>query len=104
MVIAGGNKDKRPNKGQVGNILAFIGKKGDRVIVEGVNMITKHQRQTAPDKPSQIIKKEGSIHISNVLYYVDKIKRPVRLKSSFLTDGTKARGYTDPESKEFVQI
>jgi len=104
MVIAGGNKNKRPNKGKVGNIMAFVGKKRDRVIVEGVNLIKKHQRQTTPDTQSAIIEKEGSIHISNVMYYVEKIRKPVRLKSQFLADGTKARGYLDPKSKDFVQI
>lgn len=104
MVIAGGHKEKRPNKGQVGNIMGFVGREKDRVLVEGINMISKHQRQTAPDQPSQIIKKEGSVHISNVMYYVEKLKRPVRLKSSLLEDGSKVRGYNDPETKEFVQI
>lgn len=104
MVIAGGNKHKRPNKGQVGNILGFAGKKKDRVIVEGVNLITKHQRQTSADTESQIVKVEGSIHISNVMYYVEKLQKPVRLKSNFLDDGRKVRGYTSPETKEFVQV
>ena len=104
MVVAGGNKHKRANKGEVGRLQAFVGKKGERVIVEGINMITKHQRQLGPDKPAGIVKSEGSIHVSNVMYYAEKIKRPVRLKSQVLEDGTKVRGYTDPESKEFVQI
>ena len=104
MVIAGGNKHKRPNKGQVGTIMGFAGKKRDRVIVEGLNMITKHQRQTSADTQSQIVKVEGSIRISNVMYYVQKLKKPVRLKSDFLADGKKVRGYSDPETKEFVQI
>lgn len=104
MVIAGGNKNKRPNKGKVGKILEFTGSKLDRVIVEGVNMVTKHQRQVSTDKPAGKIQKEGSIHVSNVMYYADKVKRPVRLKYRFLDDGKKVRGYSHPETKEFVQI
>lgn len=104
MVIAGGHKEKRPNKGQVGKIREFIGKKNDRVIVEGVNMVKRHQRQTAPGKPSGIIEKEAGIHISNVMYYVEKLKKPVRIRQSYLEDGTKVRGYLDPESKKFVQL
>ena len=104
MVIAGGHKEKRPNKGQVGRIVGFTGKGGQRVLVEGLNLMTKHQRQTAPDKPHGIMKKEGGIHLSNVMYYVEKIKKPVRLRHKFLDDGQKVRGYTDPESKDFVQI
>ena len=104
MVIAGGHKQKRPNKGQTGVIRGFAGKNKDRVIVEGVNMITKHKRATAPGETSSKIQMEGSIHISNVLFYAEKLKRPVRLKSKFLEDGTKVRGYLEPESKEFVQL
>lgn len=104
MVISGGNKKKRPNKGQTGKIMGFLGKKKDRVIVEGVNLHTKHQRQTSPDKPAGKITKEAGIHISNVMFYADKIKQPVRLKHKFLEDGRKVRGYLDPESKNFVEI
>lgn len=104
MVIAGGNKEKRPIKGQIGKILGFRGKLQDRVLVEGINLHTKHQRQTAPGKSAGKIQKEMSVHISNVMYYVEKIKKPVRLSHNFLQDGKKVRGYRDPETKEFVQI
>lgn len=59
-VIAG--KDK----GKQGKIL-FVDRKKERVIVENVNMITKHQKQTQ-GKQSGIIKKEAMIHASNVMY------------------------------------
>lgn len=104
MVIAGGHKTKRPNKGQVAKIVAFKGKLKDRVVVEGLNLFSKHQRQTGPNTSSGIIKREGAMHVSNVMYYAEKIKRPVRLRHSILADGKKVRGYTDPTSKEFVQI
>jgi len=103
MVIAGGHKIKRPNKGQVGKILAFVGDAKDRAIVEGLNMLTKHLKQTAPGKPSGKIKKEAGIHISNLMFYVEKLKKPVRLKVGTLQDGKKVRGYKD-ESGQFVQI
>ena len=102
MVIAGGNKKKRPNKGKVGKILRFVG--DDRVVIEGLNLMTRHQRQTAPGKPHGKIQIEGSIHISNVMYYVEKLKRPVRIKRSTLESGKRVRGYMDPKSKSFVQI
>ncbi|RMG42779.1 MAG: 50S ribosomal protein L24 [Candidatus Dadabacteria bacterium] len=104
MVIAGGNKHKRPLKGQVGKIVRFAGKKRDRVIIEGLNLVTKNRRQTAPDKPSGQVQQEAGIHISNVMYYVEKIKKPVRIKHQLLADGKKVRGYKDPESGEFVQL
>lgn len=104
MVIAGGNKKKRPTKGKVGRVLRFAGENRDRVVVEGVNFITRHQRATGPNQPSGIVKREGSIHISNVMFYAEKISRPVRIKYSVLADGKKVRGYLDPSTKQFVQI
>lgn len=104
MVIAGGHKVKRPNKGKIGKILGFTGKRNDRVIVEGVNLVKRHQRQGMPGKPHGIIQKEAGVHISNVMYYVEKIKKAVRLKRSVLKDGKKVRGYMDPETKKFVQV
>jgi large subunit ribosomal protein L24 len=104
VVIAGGNKTTRPNKGKVGRILGFAGKNNDRVIVEGVNLVKRHQKQGLPNKPHGIIQKEAGIHISNVMYYVEKLKKPVRLKASFLADGKKVRGYINPETKAFEQI
>lgn len=104
MVISGGNSEKSPIIGKVGKILGFTGKDHSRVIVEGVNLVKRHMRQTAMGRPSGIVTKEAGIHISNVMYYAEKISRPVRLRHSFLEDGTKVRGYIDPETKSFVQI
>jgi len=104
MVIAGGNKKKRANKGQIGKIVRFTGENRDRVIVEGLNMITRHQRAQGANKPGGKIQREGSIHVSNVMFYAEKIKRPVRLSQQILADGKKVRGYKDPKTKEFVQV
>ncbi len=102
MVIAGGSGKKRENKGKTGKILKFVGK--DRVIVEGLNFMVKHQKQSGPTKPAQRLVKEGAMHISNVMYYVQKIEKTVRISKKFLEDGKKVRGYMDPTTKDFVQI
>ncbi len=104
MVVAGGNKNKRANKGQTGKITAFVGRNRDRAIVEGVNVVTKHQRATMPNQTSGKIQKEAPIHVSNLMLYVEKIGKPVRVRFQNLEDGRKVRGYLDPESNEFVQI
>jgi large subunit ribosomal protein L24 len=117
MVIAGGNKDKRPNKGQVGAILKFVkparGRKPKgaalsggslRVVVEGLNLVTKHKRASAPGEQGGKITIPASIHISNVMYYAEKEQRPVRLATRMLDDGRKVRGYISKETKEFVQV
>ena len=61
VVIAG--KDK----GKEGKILEVDVKKR-RIVVEGVNMISKHQKQTAQETKAGIIKKENFIDASNVMY------------------------------------
>ncbi|MCB0338760.1 MAG: 50S ribosomal protein L24 [Bdellovibrionales bacterium] len=101
MVIAGGNEKKRPNKGKVGKILQV---RGNRVVVEGLNKFVRHQRALGPDKPAGKIEREASIHTSNVMYYAEKLKKPVRLRYQVLEDGTKVRGYLDSETKKFVQV
>lgn len=104
IVIAGGNKQKRPIKGQVAKIKAIVGDKGDRVVLEGLNVFVKHRKAQAPGEEGGKVQVEKSVHISNVMYYVETLKKPVRLKKSVGADGKRVRGYTDPSSKKFVQI
>ena len=60
VVIAGADKGKR------GRVIAVDGKK-DRVLVEGVRMIKRHMRKSQQYPQGQIVEREGSIHISNVM-------------------------------------
>ncbi len=53
------------DKGKSGKILEILTEK-NRVIIEGVNMITKHQKPSAGKPEGGIKKMEGTIHISNV--------------------------------------
>ena len=104
MVIAGGNEKKgKKVAGETGKILSFLPKR-NRVIVEGVNTIKRHKKATQMNDSSGIIEKEGSVHISNVMFYHEELKRPVRLKSKTLDDGRKVRGFINPKTKEFEQI
>ena len=104
IVISGGNKNKRPIKGKTGKLIRFVGANRQRVIVEGLNMVTRHTRPTTPDKPSGKIQREAALHISNVMYYVEKLKCGVRLRVKTLADDKKVRGYIDPKTKNFVQL
>ena len=104
IVISGGNKNKRPIKGKTGKILRFVGEDRQRVIVEGLNMVTRHTRPTTPNKPSGKIQREAALHVSNVMYYVEKLKKGMRLKTMTLADNKKVRGYVDPKTKNFVQL
>ena len=60
MVISGHSKGAR------GRVLAVLPKKG-KAIVEGVNMIKKHQRARSQEKPGGIIEKEAPIQLSNLM-------------------------------------
>lgn len=104
VVIAGGHKEKRPIKGQIGKIARFVGPDRQRVVVEGLNIVTRHQRATAANQSSGKLRMEAPMHVSNVRFYSEKAKRPVALRMRALADGKRVRGYVDPESKEFVQV
>jgi len=64
-------------KGKKGKVLKAIPKE-HRVIVEGVNVQTKHQKQTRKAR-SEIKHQEGPIDVSNVMYYDNKTKAPTRI-------------------------
>ena len=53
-------------KGQEGKILSIDTKK-NRVLVEGVNLISKHTKPNAKSPQGGIVKQEGSVHISNLM-------------------------------------
>lgn len=80
VVIAG--KDK----GKEGNI-TFIDRKNGRVAVEGINMITKHQKPNAAGQGG-LIEREAPLHISNVMYSLNG--KAARLGAE-IKDGKKVR-------------
>ena len=71
VVISGAYKGKR------GKVLRLV---GERVVVEKVAMIKRHQKPTQKAPQGGIIDKEGTIHISNVALFDDKLGRGTRTK------------------------
>jgi len=65
------------DKGKTGKVLKAMPKTG-KVIVEGVNIQTKHAKQTQKT-PAEIRHQEGAIDASNVMYYDTKAKQPSRI-------------------------
>lgn len=55
------------DKGKEGKVIEVIAKDA-RVIVEGVNIISKHVKPNAKNPQGGIVKKEAPIHISNVMF------------------------------------
>ena len=75
------------DKGREGKVLKIDHEAG-RLTVEGANMITKHNKQSAQNPNGGILKREGTIDISNVMLL--KNGKPVRVGFT-VKDGKKVR-------------
>ena len=86
MVRVLGGKE-RGKQGQVREVLL----KQERVIIQGLNMVKRHQRQRSERTPAGIIEKEGSIHVSNVRLICRACQQPTRVTFRARPDGVKVR-------------
>ena len=77
-VIAGKDKDKE------GKVIA-VNQKDGKVLVEGVNMLTKHTKPSVANQNGGIIHREGPIDISNVMY----VHKGKATRVGFKMDGDK---------------
>ncbi|MFM7887658.1 MAG: 50S ribosomal protein L24 [Pseudanabaena sp.] len=77
-------------KGTVGKVLQVF-PKDSTIIVEGVNIKTKHIKPQADGESGQIITREFPIHSSKVLLYSEKGKTASRAVITFTEDGKKVR-------------
>jgi len=83
VVVAGKDKGKK------GDVLKMIPKE-NRAVVQGVNMVKRHTKQTAQQEGG-IISKELSIDISNLAIQDPKDGAPTRVGFKTLKDGRKVR-------------
>jgi len=86
VVIAGNDKDMAKPR-TVKQVLVDEGK----VIVEGVNIISRHTKPSAQNTKGGIIRKEAPIHISNVMLWDAKEKSGVKVKRERNEDGKTVR-------------
>ncbi len=87
VIVTAGN-----DRGAIGAVVEVIdgGSPNDtRVVVQGVNIRTKHLRRTPQRQQGGIVRKEMPIHISNVSPVVDG--KPTRVRFQTKTDGSKVR-------------
>jgi large subunit ribosomal protein L24 len=84
VVIAGKDRGKR------GTVRLII-TKTDRVVVEGVNMVKKHQRARNQGQLSQIVEREAPMHISNVMLIDPNNDQPTRVTFRKREDGSLVR-------------
>jgi len=90
------------DKGKHGEVIEVRPKEA-RALVRGVNMVRRHQKQTAQQEGG-IVSKEGPIHLSNLALEDPKDGKPTRVGFKLLADGKKVRfakrsGEIIPDSK-----
>ena len=77
------------DKGKKGSVLKVF-PKDDRALVQGVNVVKRHQRQTQTQQGG-IVTKESPIHISNIAHVDPKSGNATRVGFKVLGDGRKVR-------------
>ncbi|HHW45929.1 MAG TPA: 50S ribosomal protein L24 [Clostridiales bacterium] len=86
ILLTGDKKDR----GKTGKVLEVSPKEG-KVIVEGLNMVSKHVKPRRPGDPSGIIKAESPIYACKVMLVCPKCKKPTRIGHKVYADGKKDR-------------
>lgn len=77
------------DRGKEGKVIATIAEE-EKVIVEGVNVVKKHQKNRYQEKSGEVIEKAMPIHVSNVALIDPKTKKPTRIGYE-IKDGKKVR-------------
>ena len=77
------------DKGRSGEVLRVMPKDG-KALVQGINTITKHQKQT-PSQEAGIVRREAPIQLSNIAIRDPKDGKPTRVGFKINDDGTKVR-------------
>ena len=87
------------DKGKTGKVIR-VDRRRDRVYVEGLNMVKRHQRANPArtSAPVGVIEREGGIHVSNVAILDPKDKKPTRVGIS-REDGQRMRVTRRSQSK-----
>ncbi|CAM4183872.1 50S ribosomal protein L24 [Lacicoccus alkaliphilus] len=78
------------DKGKEGTILKAIPSK-ERIVVEGVNIVKKHQKPSQMNPEGGILEVEAPIHVSNVMHIDPESGERTRIRYEVKEDGTKVR-------------
>ncbi len=78
---------KGKDKGKRGKVLRVV---GERLVVEKINLVKRHTKPSAQNQQGGIIEKEGTIHLSNVALWDEKLGRGTRTRN-VVEDGVKVR-------------
>ena len=77
-------------KGKTGKVLRVI-RERNRVVIERLHMVKRHQKARGPQSASGIVEKEAPLHLSNLMIMCDKCNAPVRMGKRELDDGHSVR-------------
>jgi large subunit ribosomal protein L24 len=77
------------DKGRTGEVVE-VRPADDRALVRGINMVKRHQRQTAQQEGG-IVSKEASVHLSNLAVADPKDGKPTRIGFKFVGEGDNRR-------------
>jgi large subunit ribosomal protein L24 len=77
------------DKGKTGEVFQVMPKE-TRALVRGVNLVKRHQKQTASQEAG-IVSKEAPVHLSNIALLDPKDGKPTRVGFKVLEDGRKVR-------------
>lgn len=78
------------DKGKTGEVLKVFPKTG-KVLVQGVNIVSRHKKPTRDNVQGGIVKSEAAIYSSKVMLYCTKCKSATRISNKILEDGSKVR-------------
>jgi large subunit ribosomal protein L24 len=78
------------SKGQQGRVLEVI-RKDERAIVEGINLVSKHTKPNAKSPQGGIVKKEASVHMSNLMLVDPATGKPTRIGRKSTDNGSLVR-------------
>lgn len=78
------------DKGKVGEVLQVLPKNG-KVLVKGVNVVTKHEKPSRANMQGGLVHVEAPIYSSKVMLYCNNCKSATRISHKVLEDGTKVR-------------
>ena len=78
------------DKGRQGEVIRVMPEEG-RALVQGINLVKRHQKPQGMGRPGDIQEKEAGIHLSNLALLDPKSGKPTRVGFKVLEDGKKVR-------------
>jgi large subunit ribosomal protein L24 len=78
------------DRGKIGKVLK-INRKKERVLVENINLVKRHQKPSAKNRQGGIVESEAPIAWSNVMLMCNKCMKSVRIAVKRLDDGRNVR-------------